>query len=262
MSHFYHILCGWAFAIAALHAQPTTMHPSVFCDPATGLCTLEPLAATTDTDVQPLRDGVAIVYVGDPLCSWCWGISPALQELRLRAAAVGIPFRIVVGGLRPGGGDAWTPQFHEFLRHHWEEVHDRSGQPFSYGLFEREAFNYDTEPSCRAVVTARTMNPAAEHRFFERVQHHFYVQNEDPTQVAFYKPISEALALDFPTFARLFDSEEMKAATRADFSLCRSWGVRGYPTVLLQQDNQLQLLASGYTTFDALWANMHALLNK
>ncbi len=44
-----------------------------------------------------------------------------------------------------------------FLKGHWEHVTQASGQPFGYKLMEREDFNYDTEPSCRAVVAARPL---------------------------------------------------------------------------------------------------------
>jgi putative protein-disulfide isomerase len=167
------------------------------------------------------------------MCSWCWGISPALHELEQRAKQRGIAFRIVVGGLRPGGGDEWNEQFTSFLQHHWEEIHQRTGQPFNYALLQRDSFNYDTEPSCRAVVAARTLDPNAEHLFFELVQHHFYVQNQDPNQVDFYAPICTKLDLDFDAFKALFESEEIKKRTQSEFAINRQWGVRGYPTVLL-----------------------------
>ena len=87
-----------------------------------------------------------IIYVGDPMCSWCWGLSPQLNALQRYGQQLGIPFSLVMGGLRPGGGEAWNADFKGFLKHHWEEVTQRSGQPFGYGLFDLEDFNYDTEP--------------------------------------------------------------------------------------------------------------------
>jgi putative protein-disulfide isomerase len=229
--------------------------PTLHCDPETGLCTLPELPVGEATSTA-WRDDLSIIYVGDPLCSWCWGISPALQQLRLRAAEEGIPFRIVLGGLRPGGGDEWNQQFQDFLRHHWEEVSSRSGQPFTYDLLEMDYFNYDTEPACRAIVAARSLAPAQEHRFFELVQHHFYVRNQDPGEVSFYAPICAELGIDFTAFAAAFASDTIREATLADFQRSRQWGVRGFPTVLLQQGSQLQLLASGYTTFEVLWGQV------
>ena len=128
-----------------------------YCDPETGLCTPAPLdGETIEIDY---RNDVEVIYVGDPMCSWCWGISPQLNQLKEKARANQISYQIVLGGLRPGGGDEWNENFKNFLKHHWEEVNTRSGQPFGFELFERDTFNYDTEPACRAVVAMRSLEP-------------------------------------------------------------------------------------------------------
>lgn len=241
-------------------AQNMVAPPSAYCDPVTGLCTPAPLENGATETV--FRDDVEIIYVGDPLCSWCWGISPTLNHLEQAAATNGIPYRIVVGGLRPGGGDAWDEKFQNFLKHHWEEVNERSGQPFGYQLFERESFNYDTEPPCRAVVAARMIDATKERRFFELIQHHFYVQNEDPGTVAFYAPICEELGIDFAQFSTVFESEEAVRTTIREFQQNRQWGVTGYPTVLLRTGQELHLLARGYAEFDQMWSSINLILDQ
>lgn len=195
------------------------------------------------------------------MCSWCWGISPALHRLEQRAKQENISFRIVVGGLRPGGGDEWNEKFTAFLGHHWEEVQRRTGQPFNHSLLDLENFHYDTEPSCRAVVTARSLNPKKEHEFFELVQHYFYVQNQDPNLIDFYAPICAKLELSFTDFKTLFESEELKQRTASEFALNRQWGVRGYPTVLFRKDRQFHLLARGYADSDAMWQRLEAIIS-
>ncbi|MEO0723993.1 MAG: DsbA family protein [Bacteroidota bacterium] len=236
---------------ASLHAQNTMENKGFYCDPETGLCTIPHVDHSAATTVE-FKEDEEIIYVGDPMCSWCWGISPALHQLEVSVAQQGLPFRIVVGGLRPGGGDPWNEQFQDFLKHHWAEVNERSGQPFGYTLFERETFNYDTEPSCRAVIVARKMDPAQEHHFFELVQHYFYVRSEDPTEAEFYRPICKELGLDYEQFVRLFNSQEVRDITQAEFAMNRQWGVRGYPTVLYRKADKLYLIARGYATFEQM----------
>ncbi len=229
------------------------------CDPQTGVCAVAPRADGTAAKA-PLDARHELVYIGDPMCSWCWGIEPALRRLIGFARERGLRFSIVVGGLRAGGGEAWTTAFKDFLRHHWQQVGERSGQPFSFGLFERPQFDYDTEPACRAVVVARGLlaqqqpggDDAALYDFFAAIQQRFYVAGDDPGQLEFYREPCRAHGLDFDSFAQRFASDEAKAATRAEFELCRQWGVSGFPTVLLRRGDELQLLASGWAGADQL----------
>jgi putative protein-disulfide isomerase len=48
--------------------------------------------------VTPTND-VELVYVGHPMCSWCWGFAPVLERL---IDALRVPIAVIVGGLRPG----------------------------------------------------------------------------------------------------------------------------------------------------------------
>ena len=41
-----------------------------------------------------------LIYVMDPMCSWCWGFAPVLQGLAEQAAEHGVPLVLRVGGLR------------------------------------------------------------------------------------------------------------------------------------------------------------------
>lgn len=223
----------------------------VECDPITGLCTIPDFETSTDEPIL-WKTGEELIYIGDPMCSWCWGISPELNALERYATAQSIPFTIVMGGLRPGGGEEWNNEFKNFLRHHWEEVNMRSGQPFGFDLFELEDFDYDTEPACRGAVTARTIAPEKALSFYELVQHYFYVQSGDPKEVSFYQSICEQLSVDFDQFTKLFSSEEMKMATASDFAQSRQWGVRSFPSVVYRNDEQLYLIAQGYASYEAL----------
>lgn len=238
--------------------QTLSAPPAATCDPATGLCTPAPVEANTDA---PTFDAeTEIIYVGDPMCSWCWGISPALNRLQRAAEANGIGYRILVGGLRPDDSEQWNQQFRDFLAHHWEEVQARSGQPFGKTLFNAAHFQYNTEPSCRAVVAARSLDETVEARFFELTQYRFYVLNEDPKEVEFYRPICRELGLDFERFAEAFASEDIKRQTQADFALNRQWGVTGYPTVVLRTGNQLHAVARGYAEFEEMWGRVTGVL--
>lgn len=221
---------------------------TVYCDPETGEC--KPAELGDFVKEVPVDKDHEIIYVGDPMCSWCWGISNHLAKLKEENPQY--KFNIVVGGLRPGGGEAWDERMKDFLKHHWEEVTKRSGQPFGYALFDKEEFNYDTEPPCRAVVASRHWLKGEELAFFEAVSRKFYVENEDPGEVEFYRSICADFNIPFEEFVARFEAEETKYATFQEFQLNRQWGVRGYPTVLFKAKDELYQINHGYSEFEQM----------
>lgn len=247
------------FLIITIPSMSQTREIEVLCDPETGLCKIPELSNQSGSTID-LKSDEEIIYIGDPMCSWCWGISPQLNALQRYGQQKGIPFTLVMGGLRPGGGDEWNSDFKTFLKHHWEEVNKRSGQPFGFDLFNREFFNYDTEPACRAVVTIRTMAPEKVLSFYELVQHSFYVESNDPKEVAFYQPICKKLAINFTDFSQKFSSQEMKDATQKDFGQNRQLGVSGFPTVIYRKKDQIYFIARGYSNYETMKEALETIL--
>lgn len=197
-----------------------------------------------------------IIYVGDPMCSWCYGIAPVVAGLQEYCDVNALAFEIIVGGLRSGGSDQWNTQFKNFLRNEWQKIEETTGQPFAFNVLDLEYFNYDTEPSCRAVVVAKGLLPEDNQKdltqFFAKVQQKFYLDNEDPKETEFYRSICDNLDLNFETFKERFESEKAKDQTLKEFHYRSQLGVRGFPSFLMIKDNEVSLLTSGYTSLQSL----------
>lgn len=189
-------------------------------------------------------------YFADPLCSWCYGFGPELAKLL--AARPGTPVTLVMGGLRPFNRERMSPAFRTMLREHWHHVSTASGLPFSQAVLDRDDFVYDTEPACRAVVTARQLFPAQALPMLKSIQAAFYRDGRDATQPAVLADIAAENGYDRATFLAAMESEPMRLATRADFAATQSLGVSGFPTVAASRGEQLYLVTSGYVTHDVL----------
>jgi putative protein-disulfide isomerase len=98
--------------------------------------------------------GPHLVYVADPMCSWCWGFAPVIAAIRGQFGTA-LPIRLVMGGLRPGTMKPLDDAGKAIIREHWEHVQKASGQPFDFSFFDRESFVYDTEPAAQALVVVR-----------------------------------------------------------------------------------------------------------
>lgn len=162
-----------------------------------------------------------------------------------------------MGGLRAGGGDAWGPEFQQFLRREWSYIAEATGQPFGFSLLDASGFNYDTEPACRAVVVAEQMlaqpgRVASDAlAFFSAVQRKFYVDGDDPKDLRFYRSLCEEAHLSFDDFSLQFNSPDAKRAVYQQFEQCQSWGVRSFPTLLLDVEGDLTRISAGGTTLAA-----------
>jgi putative protein-disulfide isomerase len=193
-----------------------------------------------------------LLYVMDPMCSWCWGFAPVAQALIEQARAGGLPLHLVVGGLRTGSGAALEPTTRRYILEHWQAVKDTTGQSFRFEGALPNGFVYDTEPACRAVVAARSLDPDIAWQLVKEIQQAFYLEGRDVTQASVLTELAEKAGLPKIEFAEAFDSAEQLAATASDFSWVQDLGIAGFPTLLAERKGQLALLTNGYQSLDKL----------
>ena len=191
------------------------------------------------------------VYVGDPMCSWCWGFAPVLERMQ---EVYDVPLRVVVGGLRPGSeAEELDDRLAGVLAHHWEQVEAASGQPFDSTLLERrDGWRYDTEVPAIAVVTMRELNEPQTLRFHSRLQRAFYAEGIDVTDPAAYPELIAGFDVDADKFAELFASDEMKTRAWSDFAESRSLGVTGFPALLARDGEEWAVLTRGFAPANKL----------
>ena len=191
-----------------------------------------------------------LLYLADPLCSWCYGFGPELTKLLERHPDTRLD--LVMGGLRPYNTQPTTPEFKAMLREHWRHVATASGLPFSEAALDREGFVYDTEPSCRAVVTARDMDVAKAYPYLKAIQRAFYRDGRDATSGDVLADIAAEAGYQRDTFRMNLDSELMREEVKSDFATTKTLGVSGFPTLGVGYGAQLFLVTSGYVTDDVL----------
>ncbi|MCB9234107.1 MAG: DsbA family protein [Bacteroidia bacterium] len=202
------------------------------------------------------------IYVGDPLCSWCYGIGPALDQILAKYPQ--FPLKVVLGGLRPYETQPMDQKLKTMLRDHWEHVQEATGQPFDYTLLETDAppFVYNTEMPCRAVVAVRRLKPGAEWPFFKAIQDAFYHKNQHTDRLETYYPLLKALDIDPTDFDQAFDSEEVRKETVDDFMWAKQVGVTGFPTLVFGNSQELYAVSLGYAPYASMDRTMQSILDE
>lgn len=199
-----------------------------------------------------------LIYVGDPMCSWCWGFAPQIESL-----AGEYEVEVVVGGLRPGPmAQELDDRMAASLAHHWQTVTEQTGQPFDTSFLDRrDGWVYDTEPAAAAVTTMRGIDANLALGYFTDVQMAFYGRGEDVTKAQVLVDLTNGLDIDHERFARTIETEEARKAAWRDFSRARKWGISGFPTLVGElDDGRLALLARGWARADDIRDRMRGVV--
>lgn len=192
-----------------------------------------------------------IIYVGDPMCSWCYGFSPVIQTLHDRHKD-DVKMTLVLGGLRVGDEHVVDEARLKFLKEHWVEIGERSGQEFSLDILENTGWIYNTEWACRAVVVMRKLAPEHAFAYFGAVQANFYAKNLDPSKPETYADEAVKFGVDRDEFLKAYDSDEIKQETMSDFAWSQGVGVTGFPSVLVKDGDKVGALTLGYQPLENL----------
>ena len=187
-----------------------------------------------------------IIFVVDPMCSWCWGFSPVIEQLRAIQSDK-YAFSLVVRGLRTKGEMAWDESSKKYLKGHWEQVAKRTGQTFSNALFAKEEFEYDTYPACKAVVTVRELwGDEKSFDYLHRLQKAFYVEGRDITTLDVLSELLEETDGDIRSFRDFYHTPRAELLMQHDFSKARSMGANAFPSVVIIDTDGHMVCQKGY----------------
>ncbi len=187
-----------------------------------------------------------IIFVVDPMCSWCWGFSPIIEKLR-EVQSINYDFSLVVGGLRTKGNMVWDTSSKEYLKGHWEQVAKSTGQSFCNILFEKKEFDYDTYPACKAVVTVRELwGNEQSFEYLHRIQEAFYLEGRDITKLDVLSEILEEKNDNAKYFQDFYHTERAEILMKHDFSKARSMGANAFPSVVIIDKDGHMVCQKGY----------------
>lgn len=200
-------------------------------------------------------------YFADPMCSWCWGFSPVITQLRAHYAEK-MKITLMLGGLRPGTTEVLSSTLREEILHHWQDVQRMTGQPFSFAGAMPDGFVYDTEPASRAVISMAQINADNIFAYFSSIQAAFYREQIDVTKTESLCQLAGQYDIDADLFMQTFDSDTSRQRTRQHFAAARQVGVTGFPSLVIQSGEDIEFISQGYCTLDSAMAAIERYLIK
>lgn len=187
-----------------------------------------------------------VLFVTDPLCSWCWGTLPAIEAARTRLEGE-LEFNLIMAGLQVGGVGGLAEFNKQQLQSLWQEVRSVTGQTLSGRI--PEDFIYHSEIACRAVEIARDQCGGPPWEFFHRLQAAFYEEGLDINKASVLAPL---LGLsEQETAARLASTTYVEAA-RDNILRAKDLSANALPSIYLND----RLVCGGYVTADQLVSDL------
>ena len=189
-----------------------------------------------------------LLYVADPMCSWCWGFAPVLASVT-EDLRDDVSVRYVMGGLAPDSDEPMEEAMKEYIRGAWRSVTERAGVRFNWSYWEMASPRRSTWPACRAVVAARQQSPELGWRLFEAIQRAYYLEARNPSDLEVLVGAARTLApdLDLPRFEAELDGPQVRALFEADRRLAAELGAHGFPWLGEVGTEGVRVLSAGWS---------------
>ncbi len=200
-----------------------------------------------------------LVYVHDPMCSWCYAFEPLRRDL-VAALDGRLPVRRLLGGLAPDSDAPMPELMREKLEQTWQRIEQVvPGTRFNYDFWRHCAPRRSTYPSNRAVIAARQQDPACDTRMTARIQQAYYLEAQNPSDDSTLTELAMELGLDTERFARDLVAGETRQAHEAEMMQARALGIYSFPSLAVVHDGVPRHLALTYTELDFLLEQIDAI---
>ena len=207
-----------------------------------------------------------LLYIQDPLCGWCYGMSPVIQQVQAGFAGR-IDVSVLCGGMVTGNDAGPIADSWDYIRHALTEVETVTGVQFGEAfqrLGDEGSYLYNSEPPCRAITAFRqlTQDPARIVAFAHAVQLALFRDGQDLNNPSSYTALLAPFGVDVVEFQHHWALPETVRAAQQEFAAVARIGVQGFPTAVLRIGEQGYVLARGYQPYEQLRQGLEQLLRE
>lgn len=204
----------------------------LLCDPETGICEVPATNGEAhDHKVSAKEKPVKIIYFTDPICSSCWGIEPQLRKLKLEYGN-DVEIEYHMGGLLPdwsyNSGGISKPSD---VAHHWDEVSHHYQMPIDGDVWLEDPLPSSYPPS----IAFKAAQMQDEHKailFLRELREMVFLRKKNITKWEHMESAAKKHGLNVQQLQTDMEGKA-KELFQKDLELARSMGVKGFPTIFV-----------------------------
>lgn len=200
-----------------------------------------------------------LIYVHDPMCSWCWGFEKTRQDL-FSALADNIGIRRLLGGLAPDSDVPMPESMQAMLQQTWSRIEQTiPGTIFNYSFWQKCHPRRSTYPANRAIIAARQQGDQYDEAMSQRIQKAYYLEARNPSDNSTLIDLARDLGLDEQQFKADLTSEKTEQVLINEIETARGMGINGFPSLALQRNGSLYHLRLDYNSAEVMLQQIEAI---
>jgi putative protein-disulfide isomerase len=175
-----------------------------------------------------------LYYAHDPMCSWCWGFGPVLQDLCGRLPAQ-LRQQRLLGGLAEDTDEVMPLDQQQRIQATWQRIEQTiPGIHFNFEFWQRCRPRRSTWATCRAVIAARAQGEAFDKAMTRAIQQAYYLQARNPSDTDTLVELAGELQLDVPAFRQALDADETVHQLDREMLQCEQLRIGSFPALVLE----------------------------
>src|SRR5690606_17998120 len=190
---------------------------------------------------QPQKT-IEVYYVTDPICSHCWALEPAIRRFKEQYGQY-FNFHVVMGGLlEKWGGGPVDPangiSGPQDVAGHWREVGVHSRMPIDGSLWYDDPVQSSFPPSRVFKVIQQRHGDEQAYEYLRRTREQLFAFNQNIAKTSVMVDIVNKLGLDGESIVQEAEQPGGLHLLQEDFKLAASLGVRGFPTIIMVNEQK------------------------
>jgi putative protein-disulfide isomerase len=199
-----------------------------------------------------------LIYVHDPMCSWCWGFEPARQKI-FTAITGQMQIRRMVGGLAPDSDVPMPEAMRSMLQQTWQRIEQMiPGTEFNFEFWQKCSPRRSTYPANRAVIAAREQGDEFDSRMTARIQRAYYLEAKNPSDETTLIELATDIGLDTDLFATSLVAESTQHKLITEIQATREMGIDSFPSLAVHKADGLRHIGLNYTDPEAMIRQIEA----
>ena len=193
-----------------------------------------------------------LIYVHDPMCSWCYGFSKTYMQL-IENLPEDIEVVRLLGGLAADTDEIMPESTRQMVQQNWGRISEViPGVVFNYDFWTKCQPRRATYPACRAVIAAREQGEEFDDAMTRQIQQAYYQQAQNPSENETLVELAGEIGLDQDRFLEQLTADQTHQQLLDEIATVRSIGISGFPSLVLQKDDRLKSVLVNYTDVEAM----------